>query len=416
MRLKHFYLFILTIVSLFVTSSCSKDEPDYIPPKDTSTSILLYAVASNNLYQNYLEDLDEIKIGLKGKDLDEINFYIYSVTPSHDIQPTLYKAVTKEDGNVDFKVIKQYDRSISSVNPERISEVINDYSLLSQAPTKGLILWSHSTAWSPTPDTLDNLLSGQKRVSRSVSDIQSVDRDDIRWWGQDIDGEIKNYCDLPELASAIPDNYFDFIWFDCCYMSSIEVIYEMKDKAKMFVAYPTEVLAEGAPYELILPYIAVDKPDLIGAASAMSDYYLEGNKYFTLAVIDPSPIEEIADMAQTAIPGERIRSTKLLKYSRPPYFFYDFGQYTDTWGASLGETWDPERFHELMDKLVVYKNCGSRLFDGRPIEKENFSGVSCCYFNYNPEDNYLMDEDQLYYINLQWFKRVFEPYWPEMNQ
>ncbi len=439
-----------------LTISCHKDDPEPPQPVKSTpeTSILLYAVASNNLSSSFEDDMREMIIGLDKVDLSKVDYYVYSVTQQLDPGPVLRKAQrNKQTGEVEFAEVKRYDRLTSSASPQRISEVIEDYSNLTEGSTKGLILWSHSTAWSAAPGSVLPRSSDPAMASENSSEqgyegnIGIKTPEDIRWWGQDINDGVATYCNLPELASAIPDRYFDFIWFDCCYMSSIEVIYEMRDKASMFVAYPTEVLAEGAPYHIVLPYLATPQPNIITAADIMADYYLESGKVFTIAVIDPAPLEEIADMAQAAIPGTRLKAYKLQKYSRNGYFFYDFGQYTSTWGESLGEAWDSKRFSSLMDRLIVYKNCGTRLFNGQPIDKDNFSGISCGYFDYNPyagiteiglsnitsvehgiepslsrkslttrEYEPYDEEEQKYYLELQWFKRVYEPFWPAFLQ
>ncbi|MDE6272096.1 MAG: hypothetical protein K2M31_03715 [Muribaculaceae bacterium] len=439
-----------------VSVSCHKDEPAPDPVSTTpETSILLYAVASNNLSTSFEDDLNEMRKGLDEVDLAKVDYFVYSVTQSLDPGPVLRKAVRdKQSGKVEFMEVKKYDRTISSVDPARISQVIADFKNLSNGETKGLILWSHSTAWAAAPGTVLSRGSVPSNISESSNtteypadeNIGKMTPEEIRWWGQDIYEGTAYYCNLPQLASAVPDDFFDFIWFDCCYMSSIEVIYEMKEKADMFVAYPTEVLAEGAPYDVVLPYIATPRPNLIAAADVMSEYYLSSGKVFTIAVIDPSPLEEIADLAQAAIPGTRLRAYKLQKYSRNGYYFYDFGQYTSTWGESLGEKWDKDKFTALMDRLIVYKNCGDRFFTGQPIDKDNFSGISCGYFDYNPSNSiFNMDEDsgsysfkrnaesykskaslrssesfdeedQKYYLELQWFERVYKPFWPAFLQ
>lgn len=419
-RLTIFPILSLILIAL-IGSACHKDEPgNNQHPKAIETSILLYAVASNNLSPNFYDDLQEMEIGLEKVDLSKADYYVYYVSQGLDTGPVLTKAVKdKKTGEVGFEEIKRYDRETSSVDPRRISEVIEDYSALSKGTTKGLILWSHSTAWVPGARSVTK--TAPMEYTESETETQGLTRFEpevIRWWGMDTYHGVTEYCDLPDLADAVPDNYFDFIWFDCCYMSSIEVIYEMRNKAKTFVAYPTEVLAEGAPYHLVLPLIAVPEPNLIAAADAMSDYFLSGNKIFTIAVIDPAQIEEIADLAAQAVPGTRERYTRLLKYSRGGLYFYDFAQYTSTWGKSLGEDWDAAQFSSLMNKLIIYKNCGNRLFNGDLINKENFSGISCAYFTYNPDSEFeeTDSENQKYYLELEWFKRVFEPFWPAMNQ
>lgn len=420
MLLRYIRLTFTFLIIGLILSACHHDDPIEPVKEPADTSILLYAVASNNLSSSFYEDLKEMEIGLANVDLSEIDYYIYAVTQGIDPGPYLWKAEKDNNGKVVFEEIKQYDRSLSSAHPQRISDVISDFNTLTQGTTKGLILWSHSTAWASSPDfqpylevaPSSNRIASSPDFSGSVSGIQQIELPQIRWWGQDIEAGNAYYCEMPDLASAIPDNYFDFIWFDCCYMSSIEVIYEMRNKAPIFVAYPTEVLAEGAPYDIVLPFIATKNPNLVAAADAMSDYYLRGNKTFTMAVIDPSPIEEIADYCVKAIPGKRVYAHKLMKYSRGGYDFYDFGQYISEWGGSLGDDWDLKGFKDALDRMVIYKNCGDKLFSGKLIDKENFSGVSSGYFNYDGSSDYDVDPDDIYYMKLAWFDRVYKSSWP----
>lgn len=421
--MKRTYTYLASIMLILLgllTQACHKDEPKP-DKKHIETSILLYAVASNNLSTSFNEDMKEMKQGLKGVDLSSIDYYVYYVRQGLNPGPTLVKAVKTNEGDVDFQEVRTYDRSLPSTDPKRISEVIREFSDISDGDTKGLILWSHSTAWAPAPGYNPDDIESINLENLSEEGLGIKNQDIIKWWGQDVYQGVEYYCELPDLASAIPDNYFDFIWFDCCYMSSIEVIYELRNKAGRFVAYPTEVLAEGAPYDVVLPLIATSRPDLIAAADAMSEYYLSGNKMFTVAVIDPAPIEEIADMAQQAIPGNQPSRANLIKYSRGRYGFYDFGQYTSYWGESLNDpsinniSWNGTEFSQLMNQLILYKNCSNIIFTGM-IDKEHYSGISCGYFNYDPNTTVDPGVDQIYYTKLDWFKRVYKPLWQDMFQ
>ena len=61
--------------------------------------------------------------------------------------------------------------------------------------------------------------------------------------------------DLPDLAEVLSPYRFDYILFDACFMGSVEVLYELRHSARYFIASPAEILADGFPYHLILPYL-----------------------------------------------------------------------------------------------------------------------------------------------------------------
>ena len=41
--------------------------------------------------------------------------------------------------------------------------------------------------------------------------------------------------------------------FDACYMQSVEVIYQLRDRTDYFIGSPTEIPGPGAPYEAVVP-------------------------------------------------------------------------------------------------------------------------------------------------------------------
>lgn len=412
-------------VALLAFSSCfDGHEPDYEDEdenvKHAKTSILIYAVASNNLYYNFLDDKEEMRKAASSINLKEADVLIYAVTPNAN--PQLSRLVDNHDGTYGFKVIKDYDRSQFSTDPERISAVIDDYVSYSKTDRRGLVLWSHATGWSPSfsdhvvptpaPDPADaraKALPAQSAVgdpslstSAGMGSILPLTPEANHSFGQDKYEGVSDRCDLKELSAAIPSDTFDFIWFDCCYMSQIEVFYEMRHKADYFIASPTELAAEGMPYDITLPFIAKDNYNLLAAVDAEAEYFKQKNTVYSIALIDASALEKVAEVSAKAVKGKRVSGVFLLKYScysNGP--FYDFGQYTTEWGKSLGASWDPTEFESAMDELVIYKSASDKNWDRRPINAENFSGIGVHYYR---EDD---EPDEQYYTTLDWFKRVY---------
>ena len=54
--------------------------------------------------------------------------------------------------------------------------------------------------------------------------------------------------ELADFASALPlpnHRKWDFILFEGCYMGSVEVAYELKDKTEAIIASSTEIVSPG---------------------------------------------------------------------------------------------------------------------------------------------------------------------------
>ena len=117
------------------------------------------------------------------------------------------------------------------------------------ATSYGIVFWSHGDGWLhyQNPST--------------------------RWWGQDTsDGDYRmNISDLHEALSVAP--HFDFMLFDACYMQSVEVIYQLRDRTDYFIGSPTEIPGPGAPYEAVVPALfSQDKPEINIAESYYTVY------------------------------------------------------------------------------------------------------------------------------------------------
>lgn len=356
-------------------------------------SILLYAIASDLPLD---ADKKEILRVAPSLDLKNNSFYLYQVYQSG--QPQLLK-LTNEGGTGAWKSVKTYDRALYSTDPERIAAVIEDFRNLEEANQRGVIFWSHGTGWSPSFSNHGDKEAANAPVFYAFGADKDTDRD-------------KNYtdrCDIDELASAIPDKMFEFIWFDVCYMGGIETIYQLRNKCNTFVGMPTEEAGNGMPYDECLPYLMHANPDCISAAEEFFNYYKDGKDVdwdvATIAVADMSQIEPVASICRDAYSGSEVPSAfGLQKYSRGSNGpFYDFGQYTRIKADLNPSAPDMSGFEAAMQKFIIYKGATKRDFSGNIIDQDNFSGISCHL--YKPADN---SASSKYYRTLDWFKRVYE--------
>lgn len=112
---------IIVLVALLAAAACdrSKDEPASSHP---SRTLLIYAVASNNL-STYLEkDVQEMieaapDVAGLGKD---VRVLLYSVASKNATEATLTELTREGGGSYSFKTIKTYDRNRFSTDPERM--------------------------------------------------------------------------------------------------------------------------------------------------------------------------------------------------------------------------------------------------------------------------------------------------------
>ena len=103
--------------------------------------------------------------------------------------------------------------------------------------------------------------------------------------------------DIKSLASGIANAgmKMEYILFDDCYMSSIEVAYELKDVTKYLIGSTSEMMAYGMPYAAIGEYL-LGNPDYQSGCEEFYNFYstYEIMPCGTLAVTDCSELENMA--------------------------------------------------------------------------------------------------------------------------
>ena len=382
-------------------SSCSDNDKVETPapnPDPVNSTILVYAVATNSLSGNLVSDKNEMLLAAPYIDLDNNNVLIFETkyqyveqTNSYIGAVNLLKLVKNED-KYEWKVEKEYSPEIASLNPERISEVINYVTENYKAENYGLIFWSHSTGAQP--------FVPQRTMSLPMAFSFGQDKTTLEAEYEQIN--------VDELADAVPDGVFDFIWFDSCYMSNIESIYQFRGKCNTYIGYPTEVLEYGLPYDIVLPKLVGSTPDIEGAADKFFKYYAE-SQYFslriaTIAAIDMKKINSLADFCKDYYkPGVEVDYAPFIKYTRYTTGpFYDLGDYTKQMAREQEMEIDPEDWSTVLDECVIYKAATPYDFAGRPIYPERYSGISTHVYSFGEES-----DSEKFYRGLAWYGDAF---------
>lgn len=392
---------ITSFLLLFAVVACEPDQPDG-PDTDNSsntdnsnikkskTTILIYAIASNNLSGNLRDDKNEILQIANQLDIKNNTLLIYQSVP--ESAPSLLKLVETK-GKYSFEEIKKYDNSLKSTHPVRMQQALKDARNAAPAERNGLIFWSHGSGWT---------YSGSQRIA-SQNNEDKVILKPVGWFGQDKTDGDSDYMDITDLASAIDNNFYDFIWFDACYMSSIEMIYQLKNKCDYFIGYPMEIAGEGMPYNLTMPFILKETPNFIAAANEVADYFINIGQPIAIAVIDMSKIDKIAAACKDIYnSGSTPQQTyRLFRYSRQPFGpFFDlrqlFAAYVDN---------DIEQcalLDNALNEAIIYKNASEKGYNGMTIP-EDYCAISSHFFQ--PQTD---TDANAFYKSLEWTQFVYQ--------
>ena len=317
-KLKKLILAVLTVITVTtVLVACNhNDEPDPVQEEDLRT-VLVYIAADNSLTSFAADDVAEMVSGFAAVDADKNNLLVYVDTQS--AKPFLYQITKDSKGAVVKKVLHEYEEQ-NSVYPTVMAEVYNRAFSAFPAKSYGLVLWSHGDGWLPSPSNI------------------SASKASTRWFGQDG----TSYMDISSLNTALNSApHFDFILFDACFMQSVEVAYELKDRADYFIGAPNEIPGPGAYYTELVPAMFSQANDLASTvAHGYYDYYaakytgqLGSNANWTMgvtvSVLKSSEVQALAAATAAILPkyitnGSAINVSSIYSYDpRSTYYYYD---------------------------------------------------------------------------------------------
>lgn len=359
---KFFLSLIFTASVAAALSSCDdNNEPDAPPATDPTVgrTVLVYMAANNNLGSNYYDELDlnEMLEGAKAGDIGADGRLLVYHSDYHKVPELLEVTATGLD------TLKLYDYDGLSVSSERMLEVFDDLTELAPARQYGIVLWSHATGWlqDGIADEMDAPLSPQSFGSDS--------------------GKTMNVTTLARTLEAGPD--WSFVYFDCCYMGSVETMYELRNAAPTIVASVTELPSRGMPYELNLKhFFAEGEPDLIAAAKETFNSYdqLAGqDRTCTMSVISTAgmdalarSVKDIFSKANGTLPAGYVPQ-KFTNTTTWSCNYFDLRDYLRTLcldgederfdGASAAFA----GFEDALDQAVLYEAATPRLWNQVPL-------------------------------------------------
>lgn len=372
------YVLLIMVVAL---AGCEKDDNGG-GQRQTERTVLVYLVANNNLGNlgNHF-DSDNIDLMLKGAGENAISMktgrlLVYHVPYMSDKQ-VLFEVVRDKHGNGVKKVLKTYSKT-NSLTKTVMSSVIDDMKLLAPAKGYGLIMWSHSTGWYPTSFSLSGR-SVKQSYNPFLKDPNALV---TRSFGADGGAEME----LADLGDALrmSQTVFDFILFDSCFMSSIEVWYELRQCAKYIISSMAEVMGPGMPYDKLLPVILASDFDYRAVCERYMYYYRnEAESYYRYATISCAKTDELEALAQSmaqihrsgAANGTLNLSTIQAYEKMSGHLFHDLKQYV---GQLCTAPMLYDAFAAQLDKAVVFVDYTSIMYSALYPNSGSFPIFNSC--------------------------------------
>ena len=363
------------LMVLLLWSSCVRtDRLDDYP----SRTLLVYMAANNNLDSEAATDILEMSIALsRGRTVENCNLILF-VQRANGRSYLLHV-----NGHMDFDTLATYT-DLNSCDPSVLTQMIDYVQDEWKAESYGLILWSHGSGWAPTSQmaNLGLASSSQKAPMRNGNMSQSA-----LWMSPEpltkafgfykkTNSETFNCIDLDQLASAIPDNVFEYIMFDACYMASVEVMYALRYKARYIIASSIEIMASGYPYDKVTRDFL--RGNIIKCCNDFYDNYNNRSGSLRTAgigIIHTDQLDSLAHCFKKIVAGslDTIPNMDVSKIQRldrlNKHFIYDLGDFVKHLGVK--DAWYNEFMLQLDRCVPVKMNTPYALFDGTPNNSDH---------------------------------------------
>lgn len=361
--LKHFFLLLIPII---VLASCGgNDDPvnpvePFVPTKTKNTVFVFMPYTANNnggnsLYYSLNKNLDDMEQAIvKEKGLGNSQILVFiseSIKTSHLVKIGYSKGKCRRDT---LNTYTSYDYT----TPDGIASLLTSVKQWAPADNYSMIIGCHGEGWMPKPKSTQTRYFGGTAIPIDISNFNEG---------------IKN--------AGMKMNY---ILFDDCYMSGIEVAYQLREAAKYLIASTSEMMGYGMPYHKILKYLLADNPDYEAVCSDFTSFYNNYSMpYGTIAVTDLGYTEEMASFMKAinsthTFDLDKIDDVQDLDVEHfTPTVYFDLGSYLRVLCGDDAATYT--KAANLLKKLVPYKGTTGRIYSwtGRkPLELKEYSGLT----------------------------------------
>lgn len=272
-RMKNCYLF---FILCFLLTGCSDKleppvDPTPQPRAEAERTVIVYMAADNTLTSSVRGDTTEM---VKGKNMvpENVNFIIF--LDDKQQKPAIYEMSAKGG----MKLWKQYEEELCTTDSLTMLEVLREIEHYFPARHYGITFWSHATGWTP-----------EQKSSRQ----KTFGKDETVPSG-------KTEMEIPVLHDVLAHlPKFEYIFFDACFMQSIEVAYELRDVTNYMVGSPSEIPGPGAPYDKVIE--ALSQGDAMGIVRGYDSGYPATYNGFLypgvlLSCIDCTRLEPFAEI------------------------------------------------------------------------------------------------------------------------
>lgn len=396
MQIKKTCSLIIATLFIVVGVSCSNgDSPDGpdMPVTPVGQTVFMFFPWSNSLLSDFRRTVEDMQTVVAQRSMKDERIMVFMATSEREA--VLFE-LKKQNGRCLTDTLRRYsDRPFTS--RQWLTSLFSEVMTLAPASRYGMVVGCHGLAWVP--------VQGQRNARKRLGSQERIDEENNLYKEERIDKEgepndlmhfevqgpvttrfiggtyPETQIETTDLADAMADAGFhtEYILFDACYMSSVEVAYELKDVTHYLIASPTEVLSYGFPYITMGKHL-LGTPNYKGIVDSFISFYSSYNlPYGTVAVTDCTQLDALAAIAQqiNAADAEQLVPNGVqIMDGYSPTLFYDLGHLMSLKDAGTVLT---AAFAEQLEKTVPYKGHTDQYFTtlkDAPVDIKHYSGLN----------------------------------------
>lgn len=405
MQIKKTCSLIIATLFIVVGVSCSNgDSPDGpdVPVTPVGQTVFMFFPWSNSLLSDFRRTVEDMQTVVAQRSMKDERIMVFMATSEREA--VLFE-LKKQNGRCLTDTLRRYsDRPFTS--RQWLTSLFSEVMTLAPASRYGMVVGCHGLAWVPVQgqrnarkrlgsqeriDEEDNLYKEEKIDKEGLYKKERIDKEGNDLMHFEVQGPVttrfiggtypETQIETTDLADAMADAGFhtEYILFDACYMSSVEVAYELKDVTHYLIASPTEVLSYGFPYITMGKHL-LGTPNYKGIVDSFISFYSSYNlPYGTVAVTDCTQLDALAAIAQqiNAADAEQLVPNGVqIMDGYSPTLFYDLGHLMSLKDAGTVLT---AAFAEQLEKTVPYKGHTGQYFTtlkDAPVDIKHYSGLN----------------------------------------
>lgn len=318
--MKKIILLAFIILSLGLVS-CKKDKPEIKPLLEVEHSLFVYMPWSTNLTSDFKQNILDFERALDVNLLKNNRLIVFfSSSPT---EATMFELKYKQ-GNIVRDTLRKYQNPVFTT-ANGITSILDDLKCSAPAKRYSMIIGSHGMGWLPVAETR---MLRERDYEKYHWEYEGVPL--TRFFGG---GTPDVQTEITALAKGITNAgiKMDYILFDDCYMSSIEVAYDLKEVTNYLVASPTEIMAYGFPYHIVGKFLIGDV-DLRSVCDGFYNFYSNYEyPYGTIGVTVTAELDNLAaimkEINQTFVFDMTLLNDIQTMDGYSPVIFFDMGDY-----------------------------------------------------------------------------------------